>query len=429
MVMYFIQSLDKTTLGTSSILGLLEDNGLSKSQYNWLGTISYLACLVFEWPQNLGLQRYPPGKWMACNILIWAVVLCATSACHNFDGLFVCRLLLGACEGSITAGFLIMTSMFYTHDEAMPRISYWSLMNGAASIFAGFVSFGVYHVDNEIIAPWRVFYILTGGMTLIVGVCFWFLIPDNPMQAHFLTPEERLNAIARLRNKSTGVENKPWKREQFLEALTDWKVWSFALYAAISNISNSMGNYTAPIIKSPGFNVGQTTLLGTVNGAMEMTAILFGVWLFTKLPNSRALLGAWFALPNIISGVLLVAPPLSAQGVLLFAMYISFWGGPAFIFAMAWLAATTSGHTKKTTANAMLFIGYCLGNLLSPQMWEGKYAPRYYVPWGIILGTYVARPVMLVIMRWYMVKENRRRERYLDEHGEEVDVTIFGCHG
>lgn len=64
----------------------------------------------------------------------------------------------------------------------------------------------------------------------------------------------------------------------------------------------------------------------------------------------------------------------------------------------------------------MLLIGYCkpftnrivkgkdddlvshigLGNLLSPQMWEAKYAPRYYVPWGIILGTYVLNPIILV---------------------------------
>jgi hypothetical protein len=68
---YFIQYLDKTTLGASSILGLLEDNHLSREQYNWLGTIFYLAYLVFEWPQNLAMQRFSPGKWMAGNILVW----------------------------------------------------------------------------------------------------------------------------------------------------------------------------------------------------------------------------------------------------------------------------------------------------------------------------------------------------------------------
>lgn len=44
----------------------------------------------------------------------------------------------------------------------------------------------------------------------------------------------------------------------------------------------------------------------------------------------------------------------------------------------------------------MLLIGYCLGNLLSPQMWLASYAPRYYIPWGIILATYVLCPLMMV---------------------------------
>lgn len=84
---------------------------------------------------------------MAGNILCWGIVLCAHAACHNFAGLFVCRLLLGVCEGSITAGFLIVTSMFYTHAEATQRVGYWFLMNGTAQVFSAFVSYGVYHVD------------------------------------------------------------------------------------------------------------------------------------------------------------------------------------------------------------------------------------------------------------------------------------------
>lgn len=56
---------------------------------SWLGTIFYLSYLIFEWPQTLGLQRFPAGKWMAGNILCWAVALSCQAACHNFAGLFV----------------------------------------------------------------------------------------------------------------------------------------------------------------------------------------------------------------------------------------------------------------------------------------------------------------------------------------------------
>jgi hypothetical protein len=33
-------------------------------QFNWLGTIFYISYLVFEYPQNLALQKFPVGKWI-----------------------------------------------------------------------------------------------------------------------------------------------------------------------------------------------------------------------------------------------------------------------------------------------------------------------------------------------------------------------------
>lgn len=141
--------------------------------------------------------------------------------------------------------------MFYTHAEGTQRVGYWFLMNGTAQIFNGLVSYGVWHVNSTAIAPWQVYYIVCGLMTLVVGACFWVFIPDNPMKARFLTQEERVIAIERLKNNSTGVENKTWKKEQFFEALSDWKPWAFALFAASANVSNSLTNMTQLIISKP----------------------------------------------------------------------------------------------------------------------------------------------------------------------------------
>jgi ACS family allantoate permease-like MFS transporter len=109
MILYFVQFTDKTTLGSSSILGIKVSLMWNDQWYidteresrqiiillqtstsialqlghiqgrfsdpirSWLGTIFYLSYLIFEWPQTLGLQKLPPGKWMACNILVWGV--------------------------------------------------------------------------------------------------------------------------------------------------------------------------------------------------------------------------------------------------------------------------------------------------------------------------------------------------------------------
>jgi MFS transporter, ACS family, allantoate permease len=58
--------------------------------------------------------------------------------------------------------------------------------------------------------------IITGIITLITALCFWFLFPDSPTSAWFLTLEERAAAVQRIKENQTGVENKTFKKEQYV---------------------------------------------------------------------------------------------------------------------------------------------------------------------------------------------------------------------
>ena len=131
--------MDKTTLGSSAILGIRQATNLNATEYNWLGTIFYISYLIFEYPQNLALQRFPVGKWMrsvdttlsifnspsalsigifllrhySINIFTWGVALCAHAACKNFAGLFVVRFIVCFYSCFITRmnGILIYSSV------------------------------------------------------------------------------------------------------------------------------------------------------------------------------------------------------------------------------------------------------------------------------------------------------------------------------
>jgi hypothetical protein len=52
-------------------------------------------------------------------------------------------------------------------------------------------------------------------------------LDNNPATAKFLTPQERLWAVERLRNNNTGVETKEIKWKQVLECLLSPAVWLF----------------------------------------------------------------------------------------------------------------------------------------------------------------------------------------------------------
>ena len=89
----------------------------------WLASGLNTRWIIFQYPQNLAIQRYPVGKWMryvslyrlrlrrhlsetsenSINIFVWAVALLAHAACKSFGALLAVRLIMGICEGEYFA--------------------------------------------------------------------------------------------------------------------------------------------------------------------------------------------------------------------------------------------------------------------------------------------------------------------------------------
>ncbi|KIK59492.1 hypothetical protein GYMLUDRAFT_44465 [Collybiopsis luxurians FD-317 M1] len=423
-LMYLMTFADKTTLGQSAVLGIQSTAHISQNQFNWLSSVFYLTYLTFEYPQNFALQHLPVGKWMSVNIFLWAVVLLLHAACHSFGGLLAVRLILGICEGSITPGFMIVTSMFYTRQEQNKRVGYWFLMNGFAVIFLGFVSFGLLHTKTHNFAPWQWLMIITGLITLVTSICFWFWFPDSPATAWFLTPEERVLAVKRIKVNQTGIENKHWKREQFIETLCDPKVWVMALFAAISNIPNSLTNQRQLIVSQFGFTPIQTTLLGCVDGVVEILSIWLGVSLAGVKGIGRAYAGIILYIPGLLGALLVNLLPSHLKVGLLFGYWLSIFSVAPFAVFLGWVSGLVSGHTKRTTTNAMVLIGYAIGNFASPFIWKKMYQPRNHVPWDFLATGMGASILILLALRTMLARENTRRDSATRYHDAYDDVYL-----
>ncbi|KAI0063571.1 MFS general substrate transporter [Artomyces pyxidatus] len=409
-VLYLVQFMDKNTLGYSAILGIRTSAHLTADEFNWLGTVFYLSYLLFEYPQNVALQRYPVGKWMSLNIYVWAIALICHAACKNFASLLIVRLILGICEGAITAGFMIVTGMFYTRAEQTVRVGYWFLMNGFGQIISGFISFGALYIHTKGFEPWQWLMVITGAITLLIATVFFFYFPDSPMNAWFLTPDERVKAVHRIKENQTGVENKKFKKEQMVEALLDPKTWLFALFAAVVTIPGSLINQRSIIVSSFGFNNLQTTLLGCVDGAIQIVTTYIGVQLAARIPNSIAWVGIAFFVPSILGVFLVNFLPWSDQVGLLCSVWLTEMTTPGFVLCLAWVSQTTAGHTKKIVTNGTMLSAYCIGEALGPFMWQAKYRPRNRVPWIIIGICYTACIFTTLGIRVLLKARNTRRD-------------------
>lgn len=128
--------------------------------------------------------------------------------------------------------------------------------------------------------------VITGLITLITAVLYWFLFPDSPTNAWFLTPEERAKAVFRIKENQTGVENKTFKKGQVIETMKDPKTWLFALFTALCQLPNSLTNQRSLIVTSFGWTPLQTTLFGCIDGVIEIVTIFVGVQVRTPTPNT-----------------------------------------------------------------------------------------------------------------------------------------------
>jgi len=252
--------------------------------------------------------------------------------------------------------------------------------------------------------------VITGAITFIIAICFFLFFPDSPTNAWFLTPQERAVAVMRLKENQTGVENKHFKKEQMIEALLDPKTWMFALFSALDNVPNSLTNQQALIVASFGFTNLQTTLLNTVSGFVEIITIWTGVNIAARYPNSRAYVGFIYFVPNVVGVIIVNTLPWSDSVGLLFGVYLTGVGTTGFVLSLSWLSSVTAGHTKKVTTNAIMLCAYCIGNATAPFMWQEKYKPRNHVPWTIIGICYGCCMILLLLIRFHLVRQNKLRD-------------------
>ncbi|KAK4545163.1 hypothetical protein LTR36_003714 [Oleoguttula mirabilis] len=379
-IVYGLNYLDKTTISYASIMGIKTDIGLVGNDYQWLGSMFYFGYLAWEYPTNRLLQRLPIGKYSACCIIAWGVVLACFSAVENFKGAVAVRFMLGVCEAAVTPGFALITSQWYTKKEQGTRVGIWFSFNGFAQIFGGLVAYGIATGTQKhpaAIAGWKIVFLLTGCLTIAVGIIFLFVVPDNQLNARWLSKEDRILAIERIRVNQQGVGNKHFKWYQFREALTDPLTWAFVAYALVADIPNGgLSNFFSQLITSFGYTAEQSLLYGTPGGVVEIVTLIAGGYLGDRYGN-RILVSSFGTIISIIGMALIVGLPLTNNTGRLGGYYLTQASAMPFVAFLSLISSNVAGYTKKTTVAALYLIGYCVGNIIGPQTFRPSDGPRY----------------------------------------------------
>lgn len=132
-----------------------------------------------------------------------------------------------------------------------------------------------------------------------------------------------------------------------------------------------------------GYTPDESLLYGTPGGAVEIVALIACGYLGDKYGN-RVLFGMTGMFTSMIGMLLIVCLPLSNNSGRLAGYYLTQSSPTGFVALLSLLASNVAGYTKKTTVAALYLIGYCVGNIVGPQTFRPKDAPRY-VPAEVVI--------------------------------------------
>ncbi|KJK60203.1 D-galactonate transporter [Aspergillus parasiticus SU-1] len=407
---YFLQFIDKVMYNYAGVMGMKTDLDLKGNNFSNGASAFFIASLVAEVPNTYLLQKVPPAKWLSINVMLWGVAAAAAAGAKNYTTLLVARIFLGIFEAPVAPSLMIISGQYYTKSEQAPRFTFWFLGLGVAQIIGGLISFGFQHVHHAF-AGWRIMFLVMGLITVVVGLATLLFLPDTPMQAKWLSDDQKVTLLQHVRVNQTGIRNGKFDPKQLLEAVLDPQVWLWALMLALQAVSSGVVVvYSSTLIAGFGFGGPISALLNTPSGIVSIFFTLL-VGIGVRKASNR---WAWVficSIPGIIGGGLMSFLPKSNRAGVLIGIYLvnSIVAPTPVIYH--WIAANCAGYTKRAFTSAVVAGFFCVGNIIGPQTFQARDAPEYRPAKIAVLVTQAVAGILAVVLFGYYVWENRRRDR------------------
>ncbi|KAK0106844.1 hypothetical protein ONS95_003567 [Cadophora gregata] len=433
IICYFLQYLDKGSIGFASILGIIPDLNLHDQQYSWANSIFFFGYLFFSYPTSVMIVKFPVGKYVSVTVMSWAVILMLHAACTNGAGLMAVRFFLGVGEATVVPAFAILIGIFYKREEQPFRQCAFFIGDGIAGITGGLIAYGIAHIDGKV-AVWRCLFLIYGAATIFFGGILYFALPSHPSTAYFLTEEEQKLAVQRVQGNGSRKTRK-YKKNQVIEALKDPQAWLLTMNTFCVNVAtgglSSFGNI---IIKGFGFDLFSTLLLQIPFGVSQIIFVSIGAYPGSFVKNARLFAMMFFMAVSITGTLMMFLIPAEHRAARVAGACLTSAFSANLPMATSMVTSNITGFTKKATVMSMVFVAYCVGRIVGPHFFLDSESPRYQTGMRTIISVFSIAGAIAIVLRIYLMRENARRDKAMenssdarihlrDDLDESMDIT------
>lgn len=173
-----------------------------------------------------------------------------------------------------------------------------------------------------------------------------------------------------------------------------------------------------------------TNIAGFLIAISILTCVFLNDHFASKGAQTRCYFILIFLIPNICGSFGLAFLHADNKAGRLICYYLTGPYNAAFVMILSLTTANTAGHTKKVFTNAILFLGYCTGNIAGPFFYKTSQSPRYELGIWSMIVSHLIEVVVIITLRVVLSMENKKRDRIQSElpgglEGRDLDATAF----
>ncbi|KAK1625764.1 major facilitator superfamily domain-containing protein [Colletotrichum phormii] len=410
-VMYWFNYLDRNAITVARLDGIENELNLTSTKYQTCVSILFVGYILGQIPSNMLITRVRPSWFMASTMALWSIVSAVTGVTKDFKGLLLTRFFLGITEAPFYPGALYLLGIFYTRKEIATRISILFTANICGTAFAGLIAIGVFQMDQMAgLSGWRWLFILQGIISFIISVSSAFLLPDQPLDTRWLSEEERRLAHSRVAVDTVQLQANTSTWTGLSEASRDPRLWVLVAMQHLHLSASGYKNFFPTIVETLGF--GRNVTLALTCPPYIISGIATIAWAASSGHFNERVWHITIAKAVAVFGFVLACSTLNV-GARYFAMCTFASGVYACNSIILGWVLSTCGQTREKKAVSLALVNTIatIGSIYTPYLWPESDAPRYTTAMLSSAAFSVAAAIMAWVLKWMLVKENRRISR------------------
>ncbi|MGO4871937.1 MAG: MFS transporter [Roseiarcus sp.] len=368
LLCYIVAMIDRLNVGYAK-LQFMADLHFDEAVFGMAAGSLYVGYILFEVPSNLMLERAGVRLTLLRIMTLWGVFAMAMAFAANRWGFYATRFMIGAAEAGFFPGVLFYLTLWFPSGWRARITSLFAIGVPLSGVVAAPASSWImtHMAGLADLKGWQWLFLIEGAPAVALGLVAYFVLPDRPASAHFLSADEK----ARIERDLEADSAPDTACETFAQALRSPRTYVLALvYFAFYATQSVLLLWVPTLLRNAGVRdlaeIGWHTSAIFVAGAIGMAAI---GWSSDRTQERR-----WHLMScGIVASASLLLLPLAARSpdgtslclmaaaVAIFAFLALFWTVPTAVFgkgARAGGIALVSSIGASGSALSPAFIGW-----------------------------------------------------------------------